>query len=131
MRARLILLNEHPNSGVGARRGRGHQAGNVDFGMLDAFVRGATGRRTPESSPLQALWKRFRGHTEQFLPLSRLWAVYHLVLTNTVEHILHLEMGPLHGDRLHVRFRGRRHRYYENVGPAEITVEGDCDFSMD
>lgn len=129
MRARLILLNEHPSGSAGGRSGLGQRAGNVDSRMLDAFVRGMSGRQTPESSPLHALWQRFLGRTEQFLPLSRLWAVYHLLSTNTVEHILQLEMGPLRGDRLHVRFRGRRSRYYSNVAPVEITVEGDCDLS--
>jgi len=131
MRARLILLNEHPNGDAGGRSGRGQQASNVDFGMLDAFMRGMTGRNTPKSSPLHALWQRFHGRTERFLPLARLWAVYHLLSTNTVEHILQLEMGPLRGDRLHVRFRGRRRCFYPNVDPAEISVEGVCNLSSD
>ena len=59
--------------------------------------------------------------------MARLMAVFQLVVGDVVEHVRHLALGPIVGNKVHVEFRGTRRRKYANVDPAEIEVEGDCE----
>jgi hypothetical protein len=126
MRARLILLNESPQAGIS---GQGRQGDILHDTMLRSMVGGLNTRAKVRSSALPDLWKHFKGNAEHFLPLARLWSVFHLITSNTVEHILEFEVGPLNGDMLHIRFRGRRAKFYSNVDATAVAIEGDCDLS--
>lgn len=126
MRARLILLNEAPQAGPS---GQGRRGDVLHDTMLRSIVSGISTRSKVQSSALPNLWTHFKGNAEHFLPLARLWSVFHLLTSNTVEHILDLALGPLDKNILHVRFRGRRAKFYSNVEASLIAFEGDCDLS--
>ncbi|MCW3097905.1 MAG: hypothetical protein JWL77_3523 [Chthonomonadaceae bacterium] len=121
-RARLLLLNEPP---------WGHDRNSVDINdmLLSAAVRGLGGHIKVRGSVFPEIWDRFRDNDELFLPLARLWAIFNLKASGTVEHILELEMGPRTGNILHVKFRGQRHNKRGADDPYIIMFEGDCDLS--
>lgn len=123
MRARFILLNESPvnQSPSGFRR-----AASLNDSLLLAAVQGRSSGVVIEKSVLPDLWKSLGKNTELFLPLARLWSVFHLITSNTCEHILELALGPVNDEKLHVKFRGRRRKQYVNREPIVIEVEGDC-----
>jgi hypothetical protein len=116
MRARLLLLDESP-----VRSSR-----DLDGQMLMGLVQGHGPVVRAEKSPFPDLWQQFRGQPDMFLPLARLYAVFLLKASSTVEHVLDLTLGPVQQKRLSVRFRGKRHRQYVNQEPAEIVVNGEC-----
>lgn len=116
MRARLLLLNEVPSDDQQRSSG----------GMLRSFVAGLNSQVRVTEGIFPDLWKQFAGEREHFLSLARLWAVFHLKTSNTVEHILDLELGPIRGNRMHVRFRGQRHQVYTNEEPEIIVIDGEC-----
>lgn len=120
MRARIILLDEQP-------AGRQRLAGDDMF--LQAIVSGVSTSVKATRSVFPELWNHYMGTPEEFLPLARLWAVFHLITSNTCEHILDLTVGPLHNNKLYIKFCGRRHKVYANVDPAIIEVEGECNLS--
>jgi hypothetical protein len=121
MRARVILLNEKP---AGDQRVRGSDM------FLQAIVSGVSTSIKATQSVIPELWRHFKGVPEEFLPLARLWAVFHLITSNTCEHVLELTVGPLRSNKLYIRFRGRRHKTYSNVEPTVIEVEGECDLPI-
>jgi len=63
------------------------------------------------------------------LSWARLEAVFRLKAIKIVESILEFSLGPLIGEKLHVRFRGHRPIRYQNERPETITVEGECDLA--
>jgi hypothetical protein len=126
MRARYILLNEKPE-----RSGRRGRRGILEDGLFEVFVQGISGRVKVKGSVLPSLWKELRGDVEKFLPPARLWSVFHLITSNTCEHILELRLGPVNDGMLHVRFRGQRKRVYSNVEPYVIEFEGVCDLNAE
>lgn len=127
MRARYILLNEKPTRPGGARGRRV----TLEDGLFEAFVQGITARVKVQGSVLPSLWKELKGDKEKFLPLARLWSVFHLITSNTCEHILELKLGPIRDGVMHVRFRGQRKRVYTNVEPYVIEFEGDSDLNAE
>ena len=126
MRARLLLLNELP-AGRNGRKSQG--SSDLNDLMLLSFIRGISGRMKVPGSLFAILWEQFQGKEDQFLPLARLWAVFGLKASATVEHILELTVGPRQGNMLHVRFRGKRYKQYSNAEAAIIEVEGECDLT--
>lgn len=61
---------------------------------------------------------------------ARLVAIWALRATNTVEFVERLAFGPIESGRLHIEFRGRRHKIYDNVEPPTISLEGDCELLL-
>lgn len=121
MRARLLLLNEKPPN-----RFQNNQLENTFF---QTFVYGIGSRVKASSSALPLLWKDAKGDTSKFLPVARLWSIFHLVTTNTCEYVLELTLGPIKEGIMHVRFRGQRKNVYSNAEPVIIEFEGDCDLN--
>ena len=116
LRARLLLLNESPQ-------------GRYDDRMLVSAIEGYDNPVQVKESLFPTLWKEHQDQADAmppFLIAARLWAVYTLKASFICEHILELTLGPIRNGMLPVRFRGRRHRAYNNVEPAEIEVAGDC-----
>ncbi|OJW27624.1 MAG: hypothetical protein BGO49_23025 [Planctomycetales bacterium 71-10] len=114
-RARLILLNES-SSGQGTLNDR----------MLESMISGLTSDLRVTEGAFPKLWATFKKRPQLFLPAARLWSVFLLKASGACDHVLELTLGPIDGGRLHVSFRGRRHRRYSNVEAAEIRIEGDC-----
>lgn len=118
LRARRILLNEKPPAEVA-------RWGQVDT-MLETLVRGLDASRQLTESPIPALYRQFRTDIPFFLAAARLVAVLELRRTETVEHVLELELRLEDAHRLRVRFRGRRRKMYTNMPAHEIAFEGAC-----
>jgi hypothetical protein len=125
MRARYILLNEVPRfpGTINAPRDQ------MQDMMLQSLVSGISTRVKIKGSILPKLWREFKGRGPAFLPLARLWSVFHLTTSNTVEYIQVLKLGPIRDDKLAVEFKGIRHRFYGNVEPFVIQFQGYCDLS--
>ncbi len=79
-----------------------------------------------EKSIFPDLWTKLNKQKEKFLRIARLSAVYHLKITNIVEHILELKLGPIKNNRLSVKFRGKRKKICRNQKPKIIEFKGDC-----
>lgn len=115
LRARLLLLDEVPVS----------QGKNNPMSIMH-FVRGMDSPVKIEKGIFPPLWQQFRQEPTLFIPLAKLVAVYHLILSRTVEHILELELSTVQNSRMTVRFRGQRHRAYSNMAPVILEVSGEC-----
>ena len=74
------------------------------------------------------LWGKLQTQPRLFLPKAWLWAVYHLKMSQLVEDVLELELGPIKNKVMPVRFRGKR-RVYTNQQPSIIKVVGNCTLS--
>jgi hypothetical protein len=120
LRARLILLNEETNRFPSDR---------FNQGFLQTLVSGVSTPIKASFSAIPILWKDAKGDSLLFLQAARLWSIFHLISTNTCEHILELTLGPIKESKMHVRFRGQRRKVYSNQDPFVIEVEGDCDLS--
>ena len=114
-RARLILLNESLTTGDNRpadfllslpRHGPVHE------GMLDAV--------------LPKLWRTYQAKPTEFLRLARLQAVFALKVTQIVEYILALTIGPISKSGVLVHFEGRRRQMYTNRSATVIRVAGKC-----
>lgn len=123
MRARFILLNESP---VEHNRSNLHRSSNLNDSLLLGVLQGRRSGVVIEKSILPDLWKSLNKNIELFLPLARLWSVFHLITTNTCEHILELTLGPVSNNKLRIKFRGRRRKQYVNQSPVIIEFEGYC-----
>lgn len=115
-RARLILLNESPPT----RDGFGDRT-------LDSLISGLSSDLRVTEGAFPKLWATFRGQPHVFLPAARLWAIFLLKASGTCEQILDLTLGPIDGDRMSVRFRGRRHKRFDNADPKVLEVHGTCE----
>lgn len=120
-RARFILLNEEPFDSTS------RTPGDLNQGMVEAFVIGIDTNVKAEGSVLPELWSNLDDNPDVFLPLARLWCVFHLLTSGCCEQILHLELGPIVDYKLRVKFRGRRRKQYTNVDAYIIDFEGVCD----
>jgi uncharacterized protein DUF4062 len=114
MRARLLLLNEPPAGASDA----------LNNSVLHSFVAGIDTPFQVTKGIFPELWERFSGDRELFLQIARLWAVFNLKASMTVEHILELGLGPIHSDKMAVRFRGQRHQIFTNKPGQIIEVAG-------
>jgi hypothetical protein len=66
------------------------------------------------------------GDPTEFLEVARLTMVYMLKVSGVFEHILELSVGPLSGNSVHVRCRGKRRAFFMNVPAKEVVIDGDC-----
>lgn len=98
--------------------------------MLEIFVSGLNSRVKVEGSVLPDLWKIIGKDVGSFLPIARLWSIFHLVTSNICEYILELKLGPIVDEKVYVKFRGQRHKQYVNVNPYIIEIEGNCDLKI-
>jgi hypothetical protein len=121
LRARRILLDEKPPAEL-------ERWGNVDT-MLEALVAGLQVSLVVKSSPLPDLYRQLRNDRSLFLEAARLLAVLALHLSNTVEHVLRLDLSFEGTDAVKVSFEGRRRKEYSNRPAYEIHVEGICRLS--
>jgi hypothetical protein len=117
-RARLILLNESPPT-----------QGLLNDRMLESMISGLSSDLRVTEGAFPKLWTTFKGRPDVFLPAARLWAVFLLKASGTCEHVLDLTLGPIDGERMAVRFRGRRHKRYSNAEATELKIEGTCDLN--
>ena len=74
------------------------------------------------------LWAKLQRQSRLFLPKAWLWAMYYLKMSQLVEDVLELELGPIKNKVMPVRFRGKR-RIYPNQEPCIIEVLGNCTLS--
>lgn len=118
MRAGRMLINNPPPP---RRSSRGSTEGFLESMVFE-----------PSGSPvdlheciIQRIASQNRDELETALIQTRLEAIYRLKAAGVVENVLELNLGPLDGDKLHVRFRGRRPKR-SNEEPETITIEGDC-----
>lgn len=119
MRAGRLLINDPPPPKKG-RRGR------ADDLLEYAIVGNDEGVKIDECV-VRKFVNENRKDLETGMKRARLEAVFRLKATGIVASIHELSIGPLVGDKLHVRFRGQRARHYQNVEPEIINIQGDCD----
>lgn len=113
LRARLILLGE---------------ALPKDLGRF--FTTQFNGSRNQpvilEKGIFPGLWAQLQTTPSQFLPKAWLWATYCLKMSQVIEDILELELGPIKNKVMPVRFRGKRKQFYSKQAASIISVVGSC-----
>ena len=117
LRARRILLNEQTAD-----------LESTSSMVFEVVVRGLGNAGSTERSLLPDVYGELKDcdlHVR--LQALRLAAVLQLRLSRTVEHVLHLAVGPINGQKMPVDFRGKRYKVYGNVEPTIIAVSGSCD----
>lgn len=124
MRARFILLNEAP-----VQNRKQESRHNLNESMLEVFVSGLKSRVKVEGSVLPDLWKNVNKDVATFLPVARLWSVFHLITSNTCQYILELTIGPVDNEKVYIKFRGQRAKRYSNVDPYVMSFEGVCNLN--
>lgn len=77
-----------------------------------------------ETSIFPSLWTALNTLPRLFLPQAWLWAAYHLKMTNIVEDILELKLGPIKNKVMAVQFRGKCSS--SNNQSEIIQVVGNC-----
>jgi hypothetical protein len=122
-RARFMLLNEKPFRA----NDKSQSLINLNDRLIEAYVSGVNSPIKIEGSGLPNLWTNVNKDIASFLPLARLISVFHLIASNTCEYILDLTIGPVTDERVHIKFKGQRHRQYVNAEPYIISFEGQCD----
>lgn len=75
------------------------------------------------------LWTKLQTQPSVFLPKAWLWAAYCLKMSQVIEDVLELELGPIKNKVMPVKFQGRRRRFYANQEPTIIKVVGSCTLS--
>jgi hypothetical protein len=124
IRARFILFNENPVSN--RKQDPRH---NLNDTMLEVFVSGLNSPVKVEGSVLPDLWKNVNKDVATFLPVARLWSVFHLITSNTCQYILDLTIGPVDNEKVYIKFRGQRPKRYSNVDPYIMSFEGICNLN--
>lgn len=81
---------------------------------------------TIENGIFPDLWAKLQTQSALFLPKAWLWAAYYLKMSQIVEDILELELGPIKNKVMLVRFRGKRKQSYPNQEPSIINIVGSC-----
>jgi Protein of unknown function (DUF1488)/CHAT domain len=121
LRARRILLDERLQLSTSE-----DFASTANSTMLEIFVRGLNVPIEVIKSPLPDLYTDLKNDPTFFLAAARLMSVMFLRLSGVVEEVTRLEF-QLDGERLQVRFAGRRFKVYSNVDAPRIEVAGFCD----
>jgi dsDNA-binding SOS-regulon protein len=75
------------------------------------------------------LWAKLQTQPSLFLPKAWLWAAYCLKMSEVIEDVLELELGPIKNKVMPVKFQGRRRRFYANQEPILVKVVGSCTLS--
>jgi hypothetical protein len=125
LRATRILLNDPPSVPVLYSPG-GDLAKSIEDGLVEAHIEGIGSALKITSSGIKEICSNQAIPLPQRLQMARLMALFQLVVGNVVEHVNHLAVGPISGNKVHVDFRGTRRRIYANVEPIDIRIEGDC-----
>jgi hypothetical protein len=123
MRARRLLLNEHPREATG---------GTVDEwngGMLEVLIRGVNAPLTIKNSPFPGLFRGLKEDPDYFVAASRLFGILFLYLSSTVDRVFRLDLTLENATSLLVSFEGQRPRRYMNVEPPTIEIKGSCDLT--
>ncbi len=94
--------------------------------MLEHYIRGSNKPVSVDHCVVQAMYQQHKSDPQLFLQLARLAAVFFLKAGDVVAEVLHLSLGPISGNKVHVQFQGRRRRVYDNREPTVIEIEGDC-----
>ena len=81
---------------------------------------------TVEKGIFPDLWTKLQTQPTLFLQKAWLWAAYYLKMSQIVEDILELELGPNSNKVMHVRLRGKRKQFYANQEPSIINIVGSC-----
>jgi len=76
------------------------------------------------------LWTTLQVQSRSFLPKAWLWAVYHLKMSQLIEDVLELQLGPISKKVMPIIFRGRRRQSYVNQEPKIIRITGNCTLNM-
>jgi hypothetical protein len=120
LRAGRLLINNPPPP---RRHSRGFSG---DF--LESILSDASGSTVKTNECIvKSIVSQNRTDIEAALCWTRLEAVFRLKAAKIVESVLELSLGPLVGDKLHVRFCGQRPFRYEGEMPEVITIEGECE----
>ncbi len=118
LRAGRILLNDPSPAATP----------NLKNLTLEMLIGGMGGQVRADCCPLIELRKSWKGSERAYLECGRLLSVFYLKMTNTVESVLELSLGPLEAKRkLPVRFRGLRKKIFTNRDARAIELEGVCE----
>ena len=130
MRARRILLNENldsPNS---------LQTHNIGFDQLISEIQIRGMESSPHEpniqvieSPIPLLYQQFKQTPEKFKKYARLVSILYLILSNTVENILQLDLELRGPTQLYVKFKGVCPKVASNVEASVLEFEGICPLS--
>lgn len=125
MRARRLLLNENPFKPF-------DDSDDVltiaNKSMNENLIRGLTSIVQVERSSYPKLYEELGSNPQHFIEAAWIITVAELKLSATIGHIEHLRLA-LDERLLHVNFRGRRYRVYENVDPHVIDILGQLSLS--
>ena len=128
LRARRILLDEKLAERFAFNSLS--MSGPGTMAALESYVSGGpTSRTKSERSPISLLWEGQRPTAHnvlEYLETARLASIMHLHLSDTIEHVLELILGPFTDQGLRVTFRGQRWKYFANQPPPIIEFEGHC-----
>lgn len=113
LRARRILLGEEKNS----------EFSRSEWDMLNMFVtqNGSSGLKI-DRTIIKDIIAQLKNKSVEEWKLVRLYMVYYLIASNTVEHIESLKLFIDNNSIGKVEFIGTRHKVYSNVEPEKIVV---------
>lgn len=113
LRARRILLGEEKNS----------EFSRSEWDMLNMFVsRNGSSELIIDKPFIKDVINNFKNKSIEEWRLIRLYMVYYLIASNTVEHIENLKLFIENDSVSKVEFTGIRHRVYSNVEPEKIVL---------
>lgn len=118
-RAERILLNTKP-----AQRERGF--GGED--LVEGFLMGAIENKRFSESVINSIYKK-HGHDPSWKDKARLKAVFALLKSGTVEHVIELTLRKLKNEKVKIAFKGQRSNIYSNKEPIFIEINGVCDLA--
>lgn len=118
--ARKILLNEdleqeHHEPGKGS---------SFSYMPISALI-GVDFDDYCNSCSLQILRERFESDHSMWLKAARLLSIYSMKEMGIADQITSLKFVKLNANTIRVTFEGKRPRYFQNVEPESITVNGD------
>jgi hypothetical protein len=119
LRAGRILLNDPPAASD-------RRAGHLQGAFEESFIRGVNVPVPATDCVLQTVYRQHGSADATFLQTARLAAIFVLKASGVCEQVLELRLGPVANGKCHVKFRGRRQAQFQNVEPATLTLEGDC-----
>jgi TIR domain len=117
-RARRILLNENPS----------RDTNDWNQAAVEVLLRGMQTPLQAKASPFPALYGRFGSDQRMFLEVAWITAVMTLKTTAVIAEATTLDLA-LEGNRLRVKFTGKRYKQYTNQPATVITVNGHCALS--
>lgn len=113
LRARRILLGEEKNS----------EFSRSEWNMLNMFVsrNGSSGLKI-DKPLIKDVINNFKNKSIEEWKLIRLYMVYYLIASNTIERIENLKLFIDNDNISKVEFTGIRHKVYSNVEPEKIVL---------